>query len=275
MTAAIEGTPMPGIDDGPEVLNPKHWPTPKGYANGMMAEGRVLVTGGIVGWDETETFPEGFVARRDRPSRTFAPSSPRQGRAAASRAADLVCRRYRRVSRTPPRPGPRLSRGLRRPLSCHGLGSSRTSRGEEGPSRNRGDCHRPKPWKSSNALRQINSVARMPTGPTTFGKGGKSAFLDLVLHCSSALNSTWNQVHQQVFYAALQNREVRRSVVERVRRRRRDVRARAGFALARGLQRPQGAVRRWRAEGVTRCAIISWRIRRASRPARAGSVSSR
>lgn len=63
MTAALEGTPMPGIDDGPEVLNPKHWRTPKGYANGMMAEGRVLVTGGIVGWDEKESFPDGFVAQ--------------------------------------------------------------------------------------------------------------------------------------------------------------------------------------------------------------------
>jgi enamine deaminase RidA (YjgF/YER057c/UK114 family) len=47
--------------DGPEILNPKNWPTPKGYSNGMLAEGRVLVTGGIVGWDETETFAEGFV----------------------------------------------------------------------------------------------------------------------------------------------------------------------------------------------------------------------
>ncbi len=63
MTAAMEGTPRPGRDDGPEVLNPKHWPTPKGYANGMMAEGRILVTGGIVGWDETETFPDDFVAQ--------------------------------------------------------------------------------------------------------------------------------------------------------------------------------------------------------------------
>ena len=63
MTAALEGTPVPDIDDGPEVLNPKHWRTPKGYANGMMGEGRVLVTGGIVGWDEKEVFADGFVAQ--------------------------------------------------------------------------------------------------------------------------------------------------------------------------------------------------------------------
>ncbi len=48
---------------GPVVLQPKGWPTPKGYANGMMAQGRILVTGGVVGWDENETFPEGFVAQ--------------------------------------------------------------------------------------------------------------------------------------------------------------------------------------------------------------------
>ncbi len=48
---------------GPIVLQPKGWPAPKGYANGMMAEGRILVTGGVVGWDETGTFPDGFVAQ--------------------------------------------------------------------------------------------------------------------------------------------------------------------------------------------------------------------
>lgn len=48
---------------GPVVLQPKGWPMPKGYANGMMAEGRILVTGGVVGWDETETFPDGLVAQ--------------------------------------------------------------------------------------------------------------------------------------------------------------------------------------------------------------------
>nr|WP_262269770.1 MULTISPECIES: RidA family protein [unclassified Microvirga] len=54
---------MTVIDDGPEVLNPKHWRAPKGYANGMAAQGRVVVTGGIVGWDENETFADGFVAQ--------------------------------------------------------------------------------------------------------------------------------------------------------------------------------------------------------------------
>jgi enamine deaminase RidA (YjgF/YER057c/UK114 family) len=63
MTAAVGGASLPVADDGPEVLNPKHWPTPKGYANGMMAEGRILVTGGVVGWDEAGVFPDGFSAQ--------------------------------------------------------------------------------------------------------------------------------------------------------------------------------------------------------------------
>lgn len=49
--------------DGPEVLHPKNWPVPKGYSNGMMAEGKLIVTGGIVGWNEDGTFPQGFVAQ--------------------------------------------------------------------------------------------------------------------------------------------------------------------------------------------------------------------
>jgi len=50
-------------DDGPVVLQPSGWPMPKGYANGMMAEGRILVTGGVVGWDEQGVFPDGLVAQ--------------------------------------------------------------------------------------------------------------------------------------------------------------------------------------------------------------------
>jgi enamine deaminase RidA (YjgF/YER057c/UK114 family) len=46
-----------------EILHPKNWPAPKGYANGILAEGRLLVTGGIIGWDEAGRFPDGFVAQ--------------------------------------------------------------------------------------------------------------------------------------------------------------------------------------------------------------------
>ena len=53
-------------DHGMEILHPKNWPAPKGYANGILAEGRLLVTGGIIGWDEKGRFPEGFVAQARR-----------------------------------------------------------------------------------------------------------------------------------------------------------------------------------------------------------------
>ena len=45
------------------MLQPAGWPVPKGYANGMIAEGRILVTGGVVGWNAQGVFPQGFVAQ--------------------------------------------------------------------------------------------------------------------------------------------------------------------------------------------------------------------
>jgi len=63
MTVSRGSQATPILIDGVEVLQPKNWPVPKGYSNGMMAEGRILVTGGIVGWDEAGEFPEGFVAQ--------------------------------------------------------------------------------------------------------------------------------------------------------------------------------------------------------------------
>jgi len=44
-------------------LQPAGWPQPKGYANGIMARGRIVVTGGVVGWDEHGVFAEGLVAQ--------------------------------------------------------------------------------------------------------------------------------------------------------------------------------------------------------------------
>jgi enamine deaminase RidA (YjgF/YER057c/UK114 family) len=44
-------------------LQPPGWPPPRGYANGIMAKGHVIVTGGVVGWDEQGVFADGFVAQ--------------------------------------------------------------------------------------------------------------------------------------------------------------------------------------------------------------------
>ncbi len=43
------------------AILPEGWPAPRGYANGMVAQGRVLVTGGLVGWDENGVFAKGFL----------------------------------------------------------------------------------------------------------------------------------------------------------------------------------------------------------------------
>ena len=49
--------------EGAQVLQPSGWPMPKGYANGMAADGRIVVTGGVIGWDEKERLASGFVAQ--------------------------------------------------------------------------------------------------------------------------------------------------------------------------------------------------------------------
>lgn len=38
------------------TLLPPGWPRPKGYANGIAASGRFVLTGGVIGWDEQERF---------------------------------------------------------------------------------------------------------------------------------------------------------------------------------------------------------------------------
>ena len=46
-----------------QILQPSGWPAPKGYANGMAADGRIVVTGGVIGWDSKNHLPTGFVAQ--------------------------------------------------------------------------------------------------------------------------------------------------------------------------------------------------------------------
>lgn len=46
-----------------QLLNPPHWKSPKGYSNGISASGRLVFTGGVVGWDEEERFPSDFIAQ--------------------------------------------------------------------------------------------------------------------------------------------------------------------------------------------------------------------
>ena len=46
-----------------QILQPSGWPAPKGYANGMAADGRIVVTGGVIGWDSQGRLPAGFAAQ--------------------------------------------------------------------------------------------------------------------------------------------------------------------------------------------------------------------
>ena len=39
-----------------EILQPPSWARPKGYSNGIMARGTLVVMGGQVGWNEREEF---------------------------------------------------------------------------------------------------------------------------------------------------------------------------------------------------------------------------
>ena len=62
---ALAVVPAAGSDApaGVRVLQPSGWPTPKGYANGMVADGRIVVTGGVIGWDHEQRLADGFVAQ--------------------------------------------------------------------------------------------------------------------------------------------------------------------------------------------------------------------
>ena len=54
-------TPEAPVRTPHRVLQPANWPRPRGYSNGMEAEGRIVVTGGVVGWDAAGRFPDTFV----------------------------------------------------------------------------------------------------------------------------------------------------------------------------------------------------------------------
>lgn len=53
------------------TLLPEGWPRPKGYSNGIVAEGRLVFTAGIVGWDTTESFPVGMAAQFEQTLRNI------------------------------------------------------------------------------------------------------------------------------------------------------------------------------------------------------------
>src|SRR5258708_4384984 len=47
----------------PQIFQPMASPAPQGYANGMAGDGRLVVTGGVIGWDHLGHLPADFVAQ--------------------------------------------------------------------------------------------------------------------------------------------------------------------------------------------------------------------
>jgi enamine deaminase RidA (YjgF/YER057c/UK114 family) len=63
ISAALRDAAEVGVDTPLTVLQPPGWPSPKGYANGMMARGATVFVGGQIGWDTDGKFPEGLAAQ--------------------------------------------------------------------------------------------------------------------------------------------------------------------------------------------------------------------
>lgn len=48
------------------ILQPPHWTRPKGYSNGILAEGRQVFLAGQIGWDQHGRFPSERLADQVR-----------------------------------------------------------------------------------------------------------------------------------------------------------------------------------------------------------------
>jgi enamine deaminase RidA (YjgF/YER057c/UK114 family) len=46
-----------------QVLQPKGWPQPRGYSNGILAEGRQVFVAGQIGWDAEKKLADDFAAQ--------------------------------------------------------------------------------------------------------------------------------------------------------------------------------------------------------------------
>ncbi|MEE4238735.1 MAG: RidA family protein [Anderseniella sp.] len=50
-----------------KVLQPAGWKQPKGYSNGILAKGRMVFTGGMIGWNAQEQFEsDGFAEQAEQ-----------------------------------------------------------------------------------------------------------------------------------------------------------------------------------------------------------------
>ena len=59
-------------ENAPQALQPKHWARPKGFANGMLAEGRQVFIAGQIGWNAQQQFEsDDFVAQVEQALRNI------------------------------------------------------------------------------------------------------------------------------------------------------------------------------------------------------------
>jgi enamine deaminase RidA (YjgF/YER057c/UK114 family) len=55
-----------------EILQPRNWKPARGYANGVAAEGRMVFTGGIIGWNADQAFEtDDFVGQVEQALRSI------------------------------------------------------------------------------------------------------------------------------------------------------------------------------------------------------------
>lgn len=74
-----------------QVLQPKGWPRPKGYANGIAATGRMVFTAGVVGWNEEEKFVAKDLAGQFRQTLLNTKAILAEGGAAPSDIVRMTC----------------------------------------------------------------------------------------------------------------------------------------------------------------------------------------
>jgi enamine deaminase RidA (YjgF/YER057c/UK114 family) len=54
------------------ILHPRNWKAPRGYANGVLAEGRTIFLGGQIGWNSDQVFEtEDFVGQVEQTLRNI------------------------------------------------------------------------------------------------------------------------------------------------------------------------------------------------------------
>lgn len=49
-----------------KLLQPPHWPRPRGYANGVVAKGQMVFVAGMIGWDAQGQFQSDDMAQQVR-----------------------------------------------------------------------------------------------------------------------------------------------------------------------------------------------------------------